>query len=248
MRTQLFVAVFCITTLGSLSTVSHAQVQSTVPIAQGAAPGSGTSGGAFNSVALRYQFLIDETQLVAHLGNALTAISFRLPTSAMTALPVSAITFANYEIWLSKSVDPSARSTSFVNNVIGAQTQVRSGALTISAGSFSSGSLPNNFGPKIGLDSSYQYDGGDLLIDVRYTGGTGSIVVDAMLAGGGQGYGTLFSALSGTFGANTGNASNFAVLQVSSVPEPATAFLVAAGVLAVVARRRATDRRHVSGV
>jgi hypothetical protein len=145
-------------------------------------------------------------------------------------------------------VNPSARSLTFANNVVGAQTLVRSGALIISPGSFSSGSSPNAFGLSIGFDSAYAYTGGNLLVEIRHTGSSSaSTSVEAMLTTGSaaQGYGTLFSAAwNNSYTGLSGSQGNFAVLQVSSVPEPATTLLLAAGILGLVLaakRQRASD-------
>jgi hypothetical protein len=224
---------------------AHANVLSTVPNAFAAAPGTGVFLGPLVSSGRTYQLLIDSSQLTAHLGNEMTAISFRLPASATAAWPAADVNFGAYDIRLSGSVAPSDRSLTFANNVVGAQTLVRSGALSIPAGSFSAGASPNAFGLSIGFDSGYLYTGGNLLIEIRHTGFTGtSASVDAMLATGGaaQGYGTLFSAAwTGSYTGLSGSQGNFAVLQISSVPEPATLLSMAlglAGLAGFMARRR----------
>ena len=226
-----------------LAVNAHAQVQSTVPNAFAAAPGTGTFLGPLTNSARTYQLLIHESQLTDHLGLSLTGISFRLPTSATSEWPTSAISFGSYDIRLSESVAPAARSLTFASNVVGAQTLVRSGALMLDAGSFSSGSSPNPFGVGINFDSGYQYTGGNLLIEIRHTGFTGtSRSVDAMIATGGaaDGYGSLFSAAwAGSYTGVSGSQGNFAVLQVTSVPEPATVLLFVAGVAGLLVRRRA---------
>lgn len=218
---------------------AQALVQATVPTAYADQPGTGTFLGPFANSARTYQLLIDSSQLSAHLGNELTAISFRLPTSATEAWPAAPISFSAYDIRLSGSVAPSARSLTFADNVVGTQTLVRSGALTIPAGSFSSGSSPNDFGLSIAFDSGYLYTGGNLLVEIRHTGFTGtSRSVDAMLATGGaaQGYGTLFSAAwTGNYTGVTGVQGNFSVLQISSVPEPATWLTLALGLAGLLA-------------
>ncbi|MBC7939865.1 MAG: PEP-CTERM sorting domain-containing protein [Chitinophagaceae bacterium] len=221
---------------------SHADVQSTVPNAFAAAPAGGTFLGPLANAQRTYQLLIGQSQITAHLGNALTGITFRLPPSATADWPAAALTFASYDIRLSASVAPADRSLTFANNVVGTQTLVRSGALTLSPGSFDSGSSPNAFGVGINFDSAYTYGGGNLLIEIRHTGFSGtSTSVDAVLASAppAAGYGTLFSAAwTANYAGTSGAQGNFAVLQITSVPEPATAILLAAGIVALIARRR----------
>jgi hypothetical protein len=143
-------------------------------------------------------------------------------------------------------VAPADRSLTFANNVVGAQTLVRSGGLTVPASSFSAGASPNAFGLAIGFDTGYLYTGGNLLIEIRHTGFTGtSRSTDAMLATGGaaQGYGTLFSAAwSSSYTGTSGSQGNFSVLQISSVPEPGAWLMLATG-LAGLAGWRAWQQR-----
>ena len=79
--------------------------------------------------------------------------------------------------------------------MVGTQTQVRSGSLQIPAGALTVGSNPNNFSFKINFTSAWQYNGGNLLIEVRHSGtGISSRSVQAASTSS-AGYGTLYSAL-----------------------------------------------------
>lgn len=77
---------------------------------------------------------------------------------------------SSFDIYLSESVEPSERQLNFAANVVGTQTQVRSGSLQIPAGALTVGSNPNEFSFKITFTSAWQYDGGNLLIEVRHSG------------------------------------------------------------------------------
>ncbi len=165
-----------------------------------------------------YQLLIRDTLLSSMVGQEITAITFRLLASASSNWPAADITFSNYDIYLSQSVAPENRSTTFANNVVGVQKRVRSGPLTITAGSFPFGGSPTTFGTDINFDSAYVYTGGHLLIEIRHMGFTGtSASVDA-IGTAISGYGFLFSACyaasyTATSGALQGN---FAVTRINS--------------------------------
>jgi len=82
-------------------------------------------------------------------------------------------------IRLSESVEPSARSLTFANNVVGAQTLVRSGSLTIPTASFKTNpTAPHPFGFLIQFDTPYTYSGGNLLLELRTTGHNGTSSTD----------------------------------------------------------------------
>ncbi len=225
---------------------SHAQTQTTVPNAFADVGGTGIFFGPLANSARTYQLLISESQLTAHLGNSLTGLSFRLPGSAVGDWPASPITFGSYDIRLSESVAPSARSLTFEENVVGEQSLVRSGSLSIDENSFTSGTSPNMFGLGIGFDSGYLYGGGNLLIEIRHTGFAGvGRSVDAIGASGGapDGYGTLFSAAwTGSYTGVSGSQGNFSIMQLTSiavaVPEPGTSLLIVVGLAGLAVRRK----------
>jgi hypothetical protein len=186
-----------------------------VPNAFGDTPGSSSFLGPLANSARTYQLLIAGSQLTEHLGRTITSIGFRLPAGAPGDWPTADATFANYDIRLSGSVDPSARSLTFADNIVGDQTLVRSGELVISAGSFVAGATPNEFSLPFSFDSGYFYGGGNLLIEIRHTGFSGtSRSVDAIPATGGAaaGYGTVFSAAwTGSYTGVSGSQGNFSV-------------------------------------
>ncbi|MCA9287275.1 MAG: PEP-CTERM sorting domain-containing protein, partial [Phycisphaerales bacterium] len=136
----------------------------------------------------------------------------------------------------------SARTTVFANNIVGAVTQVRSGSYTLTAGSLPSGGSPNAFGPHIAFDSPYLYSGGNLSILIRHNGATGSnISTDAvtLASGPASGYGVRFGATWGSGYTSTGSSNgNFAIIDLSVVPAPASGALLGLALLGAARRRR----------
>ena len=226
----------------AVATTAHANIRQVVPTAFENAPGTSTFLGPLANAARTYQLLIHESQLTNLVGLQLTGISWRLPTSATGEWPTGDITYANYDIYLSGSVNPADRSLTFANNVVGPQTQVRSGGLEIAGGSYPSGISPNDFGTTIGFDSAWTYTGGNLLLEIRHTGFSGtSRSVDAIAATGGgpQGYGTLFSAAwTGSYTGLSGSQGNFSIVEFTAIPAPGAAAVLGLGLLAGARRRR----------
>jgi hypothetical protein len=218
---------------------AHAGINQVVPGDYASTPGTGVFLGPLSSSARTYQLLIHESLLTDLVGLELNGLSFRSSPSATTPWPGVDATYGDYDIYLSDSVDPSARSFTFAENVVGPQTQVRDGALSIAAGAYGSGGSPTNpFGPTIGFGTNYTYTGGNLLVEIRQTGSdTGSRSVDALTSST-SGYGTLFSATwaSGAEATSGGLQGNFSIIQFSAVPAPATGAILGLGLLA--ARRR----------
>ncbi len=151
--------------------------------------------GPYGNAARQLQMIIDDTLLSSLVGKNLTSISFRLPASTSTSWPPNSLTMSAFDIYLSEGVEPAERQLNFAANVVGTQTQVRSGGLQIPAGALTVGSNPNDFSFKITFTSAWQYNGGNLLIEVRHSGtGISSRSVQAASTSA-AGYGTLYSAL-----------------------------------------------------
>lgn len=188
-----------------------------VPVNYAGTQGTASFLGPLSNAQRTYQFLINENQLSDLAGKQITGITYRLLASASANWPASDITFTNYDIYLSGSVAPSDKSLTFSQNIVGTQKQVRSGSLTVIAGSFPFGGSPTQFGTNIAFDSAYNYSGGHLLIDLRHTGFTGtSSSVDA-IGTSTSGYGTLFSACwTGSYTGTSGVQGNFAVIRLKS--------------------------------
>jgi hypothetical protein len=191
-----------------------------MPPAYAAAPGTTGFLGPLANSQRRYQLLMHESILTDLVGYDLNSISWRLLPSAAAPLPSADINIPNYEIYLSGSVQPSARDlTNLDNNIVGTQTKVRGTDLPIKAGVYPAGGSPNEWGPAIEFDTVWNYTGGHLLLEIRHQGFTGtSISVDA--AGTSTtGYGTMYSAAwQGTGGGLQGN---FAIVRIGAdLPVP----------------------------
>jgi hypothetical protein len=103
-------------------------------------------------------------------GFFIIGVTFRM-FSGGTSFPPTPATWADYTINLGVG-GPLPGSTTFANNFVGAPQLMRSGALTIPANSFPVGGSPNPFGADITFSgtNAYQYNGGNLVVEVRHTG------------------------------------------------------------------------------
>ena len=194
-----------------------------VPPTYSGTQGTATFLGPLGNAQRTYQLLIRDSMLTAIVGQQITGMTYRLLASATNNWPVSDITYANYDIYLSESVAPENRSLTFASNVVGSQKRVRFGSLTITASSFPSGGSPTSFGTDITFDSAYTYNGGHLLIEIRHTGFTGtSTSVDAISTST-SGYAFLFSACwTGNYTGTAGTQGNFAVIRLNASPLTST--------------------------
>jgi hypothetical protein len=123
----------------------------------------------FSAAPLTHQLLIHEDQLTEFVGKPILGLEMRLDGDEGSDWPEVDVVFDNYDVYLSEGVLPADRSTVFADNVIGPQTQVRSGSMTIPAGAFPSGASPNEFGYLVEFDA-WPYTGGHLLVELRHTG------------------------------------------------------------------------------
>jgi hypothetical protein len=164
-------------------------------------------------------------------GDEITAIGFRIE-SGQAGLPAQ--TVSDYSIWMGLAANsPGNMSTTFADNGSD-MTQVRSGPLTISDGQFAGGSSVNPFG-MIELSLPYTYTGGDLLIEITYSGFASGGNVDAEYpcdAGLAQ---SAFGTGSGSTTADQGLFSEAIVmgLNVVQVPEPSAVAMFAGGALSL---------------
>lgn len=203
-----------------------------VPSDYTSTPGNGAFLSQFATTPRTYQLLMHESLLAPILNKQILAVSWRLPTSATADWPVSDVTFANYDFYLGQGVDPATmNNTDFSSNFVGAKKQVRAGSLTITANSYTFGNSPNNWGPEVLfiVDSIYVYSGGNLLIELRHDGFTGtSRSLDALTTST-PGYGTSFRTCWGSgYTANSGSYGNFSIVRITAddlVPVEFTSFI-----------------------
>lgn len=172
--------------------------------------------GPFSNAQRTYQMLINANQLTGLVGQNLSALTFRLGPAAGSNWPAANTTYANFDIYLAPSVPPSNRSLTFDSNIVGTKVLVRSGPITFTAGSFTTGSNPNAFGTDITFDTPYLYTGGHMLIEMRHSvsdGGSTSLEATTTTTGG---YGTDFSACwQSSYTATTGLQGNFCTVRLT---------------------------------
>ncbi len=175
-------------------------------------------------------------------GDEISGIGFSI-ASGEPGLPAQ--TISDYSIWMGVAAfSPGNMSSTLANN--GSDMQlVRSGALTINSGQFAGGSGVNAFG-MIQLSTPYTYTGGDLLIEISYSGfATGGDVAaeypfNSTLAQ------TAFGTGPDATTANQGLYDEAIVIafDVTPTPEPAAAAMFACGAfgLCFVFRQRQRPR------
>ncbi|MBW8361346.1 MAG: T9SS type A sorting domain-containing protein [Kaistella sp.] len=189
----------------------NAQISQTVP---NITASSGFTG-VYASSARTYQLIIDDSQLTPLTGQYLTSIAFRLPSNATSSWPATDATYSNFQIFLSNGVDPANRQLDFAANVVGTQTQVKTGSLVVPAGALTFGSDPNAFSHILTFDTPYLYNGTNLVIEIRHTGNDVGSRSTNSTGTSTAGYGSLYTACwQGTSGVMQGN---FSFVQINSV-------------------------------
>ena len=170
-------------------------------------------------------------------GDWIDGIAFRVEGDE-TALPAQTIPI--YDISLSQSPNaPGSLSATFADNRGADFLTVRSGALTITAGDFPGGSSPNLFG-WIPFSIPYQYQGGDLLIEVNYQGFSAGRDADAAYS---FSVNLAQTAFGNGFDSTTADAGIYAEalvmgfsIMTNPIPEPSAFFMLGAGFLLLAFR------------
>ena len=179
-------------------------------------------------------------------GEQLTGLGFRIAANQSS---LAAQTVSDYSIWMGLAANaPGSLSSALADNGV-FMTQVRSGSLTITSGQFSGGQSVNPFG-YITFNTPYNYLGGDLLIEIAYSGFSSGGNVDAAWP-----YDSTLAQTAFGTGPNATTADagiyneaivmsfqgNWSTTIVSAVPEPATTGLLALGIIGLLARRCRTQ-------
>ena len=224
----LILAAFIHFTSSTLAQRQEIIIYQVVPTSYATTPGTGTFLGPLAKAQRTYQLLIHEGLLTPLVGKEIHAFSMRIPTSATANWPAEDVTYSNYDVYLSGSVTPAARSLIFADNIVGPQKMVRSGILVIPANSYTFGNVPNDWGPEIMFDSLYLYSGGHLLVEIRhlgFIGGPAPRSTDALTTST-TGYGTDFSACwAGNYTDTSGAQGNFTIIRLT-VDDPVPVELV----------------------
>ncbi|MCE9540765.1 MAG: T9SS type A sorting domain-containing protein [Bacteroidetes bacterium] len=187
-----------------------------MPNAYSATGGTGAFTGPLANAARTYQWLINANQLTAMVGGNITSFAMRIPTSSVANWPATDVTYTNFDVYIAPSRPPSQRSLTFDSNIVGTKIQVRSGSLLVPANSYTFGSTPNAFGPAITFTTPYAYSGGDLLIELRSSGFSGTSRTNDAILTSTSGYATNFSACwTGSYTGVTGSQGNFCVIQLN---------------------------------
>lgn len=177
------------------------------------------------------------------IGELITGIGFRVAGNE-SALPAQ--TISEYDISLSQSSHaPGDLSTTFADNRGSDFTTVRSGPLTINADDFPGDGSPNSFG-WISFTTPYEYQGGDLLVEVAYQGFSVGRDADAAYPYDSSLAQTAFGSSYNSATADEGLYNEALVMSFSTasnitpVPEPSAAIMCGIGSLLIVfhARRR----------
>jgi hypothetical protein len=201
-----------------------------------------------------FQLSIAAGQLSGLVGQEITGLQWRLNGTVAAAWPTVDTSYTFWDVFIGPGVAPALMSNTFAANFTGPVTQVRSGPHTFPANSFSNGSSPNAFGTALNFSTPFLYTGGDLTIEMRFSGQTGATnqpTLDAVLASGGpaNGWGVDFAArwTSNAAGVTGGN-GNFLVTNLITVPEPSSMALVGVSLASIAFIKKLRQRRRQGGL
>ncbi|OJV54235.1 MAG: hypothetical protein BGO31_12860 [Bacteroidetes bacterium 43-16] len=150
------------------------------------------------------------------LNQNITGIAFRSSATVTEPWPTATTIYPNYDIYMGKSVLVQNSTNFYAENESGAQTQVRSGSLTINVNDYPAGGA-SSWGPPIQFSTGYNYTGGNLAILIRHDASNGTTKANNALGVSTGGYNSLFKACwQGTYAGPGGTQGNFSVIRLSS--------------------------------
>jgi hypothetical protein len=217
-------------------------------------PPSSGANTPIRNAARTMQTFFDESQFAAITEPVrITGMQFRIAANGGNVTgdwPSSDITFANYDVQLSRAAPPVRAAghfpnvaTPFADNQDGTVTLVRSGPLTITSGSFPNSQPANQIRPfafSIAFTTPYLYQPGqELLLTLRHTG-YGSGPAQAFVASIVSTQDVVDTVFNSSYTATVpsgGGASPFVQFTYEQVPEPSA--LTFAAAMLLVRRRRA---------
>jgi len=173
-----------------------------------------------NGAPRTYQMQFSAAALGLPVGAKITELRFRLETNATAVFPTNLVTWSDYEVTLAQAANSiAAMSTNFAPNIL-SPALVKSGPLSLAAGSFTPGANPNSFGSLLVFDTPYVYQGGDLVMLFRHPGSDSptTAFLDS-LSSADPGYGTDFRAFSATsFGGTAGSQTSVTIAEIVFAP------------------------------
>lgn len=237
--------------LGAMFVAPVASAQVIVPNVNAVNHGGGGLNSTTRQFERTYQAVIPASELLAISlpNNVIDGLAWRSYYGG-SQWPASGINWENFDIYLSYSptgVGPLI-STVFAENEASNPTLVRSGALTITAGSYAAGggtagSPAGAWAPYIDFDTPFTYVGGNLTLTVRHDGndgGTAQFVDENIASPFGAGNWSHYASAAGAYTATNSNSNRNGMLVTNFrvVPGPATLALLGLGGLVAFRRRR----------
>lgn len=223
--------------LSLLASASQVSAQVIVPTPQAGTEGNtadyaplGTGGDTtFQQV---YSATYVQNVLGLSIGDQITGLHFRLDNTE-THSDVYGLT--DYTIGIGTGNYSTFAEGNFSANRSGDFTTVRTGPLLVNLSQYPNGGNPNGLGPDIGFNGgtpSFTYQGGDLLVEISFSGSNGSLrYVDAQEN---SGYGkTIFGSYGSATSDGTGPYDEAIIMgfDVTPVPEPQWAAVAVGGLL-----------------
>ncbi len=170
------------------------------------------------------------------VGARITELRFRLTSTAVAAFPSNTVTWSDYDVTLAQAANPIAgMSTTFALNMR-SPALVKSGALSLSANTFTASADPNAFASLVVFDTPYVYQGGDLVMLFSHPGSdsTNTAFLDDLSVST-PGYGTDFRAFSAnSFNATVGSQAAVTIAQIVFTFSPGVTILHDGGNVVVV--------------